>query len=52
MQATRTPVVFIHGMWLHASSWTPWLELFRAAGYNPIAPGWPSGWKEVADAIL
>jgi pimeloyl-ACP methyl ester carboxylesterase len=41
MPATRTPVVFLHGMWLHASCWEPWLELFRAAGYDPVAPGWP-----------
>ena len=38
---TRTPVVFIHGLWLHATSWTPWAELFSEAGYDPIAPGWP-----------
>jgi pimeloyl-ACP methyl ester carboxylesterase len=41
MTAPRTPVVFIHGLWLHATSWNPWLELFAAAGYSPIAPGWP-----------
>jgi pimeloyl-ACP methyl ester carboxylesterase len=35
------PAVFIHGLWLHASSWTPWLELFQEAGYAPTAPGWP-----------
>jgi pimeloyl-ACP methyl ester carboxylesterase len=35
------PVVFIHGLWLHATSWGPWLELFREAGYAPVAPGWP-----------
>ena len=35
------PVVFIHGLWLHASSWAPWTELFRDAGYEPTAPGWP-----------
>jgi non-heme chloroperoxidase len=35
------PVVFIHGLWLHASSWDPWLELFTGAGYAPVAPGWP-----------
>ena len=35
------PVVFIHGLWLHASSWDPWLELFAEAGYVPSAPGWP-----------
>jgi non-heme chloroperoxidase len=34
-------VVFIHGLWLHASSWTPWTELFQAEGYAPLAPGWP-----------
>lgn len=38
---TRTPVVFIHGLWLHATSWTPWVELFSQAGYDPVAPGWP-----------
>jgi non-heme chloroperoxidase len=32
---------FIHGLWLHASSWTPWTELFQAEGYAPLAPGWP-----------
>ena len=36
-----TPVVFIHGLWLHATSWQPWTELFAAAGYLPTAPGWP-----------
>lgn len=35
------PVVFIHGLWLHASSWTPWTELFQEKGYAPQAPGWP-----------
>ena len=41
MTSARTPVIFIHGLWLHASSWTPWLELFREAGYEAAAPGWP-----------
>lgn len=36
-----TPVVFIHGLWIHASSWSPWVELFTDAGYAPVAPGWP-----------
>ena len=34
-------VVFIHGLWLHASSWAPWTELFQTSGYQPSAPGWP-----------
>jgi pimeloyl-ACP methyl ester carboxylesterase len=41
MTGLRTPVVFIHGLWLHATSWDRWLELYRDAGYEPVAPGWP-----------
>ena len=41
MTTPSRPVVFIHGLWLHASSWTPWAELFQASGYDPHAPGWP-----------
>jgi pimeloyl-ACP methyl ester carboxylesterase len=41
MTATKEPVVFIHGLWLHATSWAPWEELFAEAGYEPVAPGWP-----------
>lgn len=35
------PVVFIHGLWMHATSWTPWVDLFNAKGYAAVAPGWP-----------
>jgi non-heme chloroperoxidase len=38
-----TPVVFIHGLWLHATSWQNWIDKFRAEGYDPIAPEWPGG---------
>jgi non-heme chloroperoxidase len=42
---TMTPagrsVVFVHGLWLHADSWTPWAEFFKEAGYDPLTPGWP-----------
>jgi pimeloyl-ACP methyl ester carboxylesterase len=48
MNTTRTPVVFIHGLWLHASSWDPWVDLFTAEGYAPVAPGWP-GVPETAE---
>ena len=34
MNGSRTPVIFIHGLWLHATSWQPWLEVFRQAGYE------------------
>ena len=41
MTSAKAPVVFIHGLWLHASSWAPWQERFVAAGYESSAPGWP-----------
>jgi pimeloyl-ACP methyl ester carboxylesterase len=41
MTAPGMPVVFIHGLWIHAAAWAPWLELFADSGYRPIAPGWP-----------
>ena len=44
-----TPVVFVHGLWLHADSWGNWVELFREAGYEPIAPGWPGDGDTVAE---
>ncbi len=47
--STPTPVVFIHGLWLHATSWNPWLDLFRTSGYEPIAPGWPGEGPTVAE---
>jgi len=41
LSAAGTPVVFVHGLWLHADSWGPWAEKFRSAGYVPSSPGWP-----------
>ena len=43
MNETRKTVVFIHGLWLHATSWQPWVELFERAGYDAIAPGLARG---------
>jgi non-heme chloroperoxidase len=37
----RTPVVFVHGLWLLASSWDRWAEVFQEAGYATLQPGWP-----------
>ena len=50
MNSSGIPVLFIHGLWLHASSWGPWLELFRSAGYEPVAPGWPGEPSSVEEA--
>src|SRR3954452_21108712 len=50
MTTTQTPIIFIHGLWLHATSWNPWTDLFTAEGYAPIAPGWPGDPNTVAEA--
>lgn len=44
------PVVFVHGLWLLASSWDRWAALFEGAGYTAVAPGWPDDPETVADA--
>jgi non-heme chloroperoxidase len=43
-----TPVVFVHGLWLHSTSWSSWLDLLRENGYDPSAPGWPGDAETVA----
>ena len=37
----RTPVVFIHGLWLLAGSWDRWASVFEEAGYAPVGVDWP-----------
>ncbi|AYV32121.1 alpha/beta hydrolase [Streptomyces goshikiensis] len=46
----RTPVIFIHGLWLLPSSWDRWATLFEAAGYAPLSPGWPDDPDTVEEA--
>lgn len=46
----RTPVVFVHGLWLLDSSWGPWASLFEEAGYSAVTPGWPDDPTSVAEA--
>ena len=46
----RTPAVFVHGLWLLPSSWDRWAEVFDAAGYAALAPGWPDDPETVAEA--
>ena len=44
------PVVFVHGLWLHSTSWTPWVELFSKAGYRTLTPEWPGVPDSIAAA--
>ena len=46
----KSPVVFIHGLWLLPSSWDRWAELFEEAGYAAVTPSWPDDPETVAEA--
>lgn len=46
----RTPVVFIHGLWLLPSSWDRWASRFDEAGYTALTPGWPDDPETVVEA--
>ena len=37
----KNPIVFIHGLWMHSSSWKPWMDFFSQHGYECINPDWP-----------
>jgi pimeloyl-ACP methyl ester carboxylesterase len=46
----RTPVVFIHGLWLLPSSWDNWARLFEENGYAAVTPVWPDDPDTVEEA--
>ena len=46
--AKRT-IVFIHGLWIHASSWQPWMDFFKQNGYETLNPPWPGDSATVAE---
>ena len=49
-ESARTPVVFVHGLWVLSSSWAPWREFFEDNGFVALAPGWPDDPATVAEA--
>jgi len=46
----KTPVVFIHGLWLLPSSWDNWVALFEENGYAGVTPAWPDDPDSVEEA--
>jgi non-heme chloroperoxidase len=46
----RPPVVFVHGLWLLASSWDRWRTAFEDAGFTTVAPEWPDDAATVDEA--
>jgi alpha-beta hydrolase superfamily lysophospholipase len=41
--------VFVHGLWLHADSWQPWVDLFERNGYDCVKAMWPGELTTAAD---
>jgi pimeloyl-ACP methyl ester carboxylesterase len=46
----RSPVVFIHGLWLLPSSWDRWAAVFEEAGFATLTPAWPDDPETVEEA--
>lgn len=46
----KTPVLFVHGLWLLPSSWDRWARLFEGAGFAALSPGWPNDPDTVQEA--
>lgn len=45
---TKKTIVFIHGLWIHSSSWQPWMDFFDQHGYKTLNPAWPGDSDTVA----
>lgn len=41
LSAMKTPIIFIHGMFLNGKSWANWIRFFEQRGYPCSAPSWP-----------
>jgi non-heme chloroperoxidase len=49
-ESGRTPVVFVHGLWLLPSSWDRWAAFFEEDDFVALTPGWPDDPLTVEDA--
>ncbi|HSZ85385.1 MAG TPA: alpha/beta hydrolase [Puia sp.] len=46
----KRTIVFIHGLWIHASAWKPWMGFFQQRGYSTLNPAWPGDGETVASS--
>src|SRR4051794_28615944 len=46
----KSPVVFIHGLWMHSSTWKPWMKFFETNGYQASNPDWPGDGSTVEES--
>jgi len=42
-------IVFIHGLWIHSSSWMGCIDFFNKNGYETLNPPWPGDSPAVAE---
>ena len=49
-ESGRTPVVFVHGLWLLPSSWDRWAAFFEEDDFVALTPGWPDDPVTVEEA--
>jgi non-heme chloroperoxidase len=45
----KKTIVFIHGLWMHASSWQFWMDFFSQNDYEVLSPAWPGDSETVAE---
>ena len=46
----KNPIVFIHGLWMHSSTWKPWMQFFAQHGYECLNPDWPGDGATVEES--
>jgi len=46
----KNPIVFIHGLWMHSSTWNQWMQFFKQRGYETLNPDWPGDGATVAES--
>ncbi len=49
-ESNRTPIVFVHGLWLLPSSWDRWAAFFEQDEFVALTPGWPDDPVSVEEA--
>ena len=47
---SKPTVVFIHGLWMHSSSWNHWVDYFNQNGFEAVALPWPGDCATVAES--
>ena len=46
---SKTPIIFVHGMYMTSLCWANWIKRFERSDYKCIAPDWPGRDRNVDD---